>query len=48
MKNIVNTFHCQLAVPVLEAAVLVEEMASPVVEHHLLLVEEGVHLHQIQ
>ena len=36
-----------ISLPVLVAAVLVEKMSSPVVEHHLLLVEERVHLHQV-
>ena len=36
-----------IKLPVLVAAVLVEKMSSPVVEHHLLLVEERVHLHQV-
>ena len=36
-----------IKLPVLIAAVLVEKMSSPVVEHHLLLVEERVHLHQV-
>ena len=37
-----------IKLPVLVAAVLVEKMSSPVIEHHLLLVEERVHLHHFR